>query len=360
MKFHVLLLGCISIVALMLIGACSSDDTQELGAELHFLNWEDYVDPAILEGFEEEYGVTVVLHLFEDEPELVSRVTAESGSFDLFVGSGTVVGEMAEGRLLAPLDKSQIPNLENIAPEFLDHSWDRGNRYSAPYDWGSTGILYNSDMVTPEELSWSFLSDPEVAAHSVVDSDFSVVLGLALKSLGYSLKSDDDAELAEAVEVVSQQVRAGIEINNWWDVDDRVISGDLWATHAFTGDASVAIAENPHLAFFIPNEGSDLYFDVFAIPRDAPNKRAAELFINYVLDAETHAVATDYTGYSNPNAESARLGLVSAAGDDPVAVELRASTERLEAWSVFGDAQYSKWNRAWAEVLASRETSAAR
>jgi spermidine/putrescine transport system substrate-binding protein len=346
--------------AALLAAACGGDEEERPLSVLHFLNWEDYVDPAILEGFEAEYGIEVVIHTFDDEPELVSRLTSpDAGQFDLFVASGTVLGELAESRLLAELNQDRVSNLSNIDPTFLDQAWDPGNRYSAPYDWGTTGIVYNTNHVSPDELSWSLLSEPEIAPHAALDSDFSVVIGLALVATGHPIDSTDPGALDEAVALIQEQVRNGIRFEDAYSIRVQMTEGELWAAQAFNGDAVAAMADNADLDFFIPSEGADIYFDTFGIPRDAKNKIGAELFINYILRPEVHAAATAYTGYQNPNAEAARTGLLEL-DEDGVQQLVHESTDRLQAWTIFDDEEYSAWNRAWSEVQSAQASSASR
>jgi len=357
---HRLLTAALALTALFVIAACGSSEDEQPEPELHFLNWEDYVDPAILEGFEAEYGVKVIIHTFEDEPELVSRLTSpDAGQFDLFVSSGTVIGELSESRLVAEFDRERVNNLANINPAYLGKVWDPENRYSAPYDWGTTGVLYNTQYITPDELSWSLLSDPEIAPHAALDSDFSVVIGLALIAAGHPMASTDPDHLDDAVALLQNQVRNGIRFDDAYTLRVMMQEGELWASQAFDGDAATAIAQNPDLAFFVPTEGSDIYFDMFGIPRDASNKIGAELFINYVLRAEIHALATEYTGYQNPNEEAARLGLLEEQTGE-LQLHVAESGDRLQAWQVFDDDEYSAWNRAWTEVQSAQSSSATR
>ena len=351
------LAAALAILTIGLLVACGSSEQPEPSPELHLLTWEEYVDPAILDQFEAEYGISVVVHTFQDEPELVSRLTSSPGAFDLFISSGSLVGELAESRLIASLDHDNLPNLENIAPAHRDKPWDPGNQYSVPYDWGTTGILYDSRYLSPDDLSWNLFSDPTIATHAALDSDFSVVIGMALISLGHPLNSTDPDHLDDAVSVLQDQVRAGISFEDSYTLRERMIAGELWAAQAFSGDAIVAIDENPNLAYFIPREGADIYFDVLSVPRDAPNKLGAELFLNYLMQPEVHAQATAYTGYENPNAAALRMGLIEGSSD--VRRDLYQSVDRLQPWQVFNDAAYSAWNRAWSEVLSVQSATSA-
>lgn len=320
-----------------------------ISRDLHFYTWADYMDPAMVEAFEAEFGITVTIETFADENEMASAIAADTGRFDLLIASDYLAGEMANQKLLAELDHGTIANLANIDPQYLDLPSDPGNRYSVPYDWGTTGIVYNTTCLEPDAASWAVLSDARVAGRVSMDSDPRTDLGAALKYLGHPIGSSDPADLAEAVAWLSQlRTRQGVQFLEWQDMYDAILAGELCAAVAFNGDASFLMGENDQLDFLMPEEGSDFYVDSFAIPRDAPNKRAAELFIDYLLRPDVHAANTAFTGYGNPNRASMEAGLIDAVLlDDPV---IYPSHEGLEAWPVFDRARRALWNKAWADV----------
>ena len=338
----------------VLVAACGSGEDRKIGGELHVFNWDDYFAPSTLADFEEEFGVKVYLDTFKDEAELLSVISSDPSSYDVFIGSDALIGEMKELRLLAKLDHDNIPNLANIDPKFLNLPGDPGNEYSVPYDWGTTGVMYNKKCIEPEEESWAVLRDPRVAGRVAMDTDPSVTIGSTLQSLGYSLNSSDRQQLAEAVEVLRQQVSTlGLRFISSEDVIEMMKSEELCAAQAYNGDAVVVMSENENVAFFIPEEGSDIYFDVMAIPRDAPNKVAAELFINYILRPEVQAACNEYTGYATPNRAAIEEGYVSSEMlSDPV---IYPDVTHLEPAVAFGGPRRALWNEAWADV--QRETA---
>lgn len=337
----------------VLIAACggpSGESEPEVGGELHIYNWEDYFGETTIEDFEAEFGIEVFLETFADENEMWSVIAGDTSRYDLFFGASATVGEMAMERLVAELDHDSIPNLMNIYPDYLDLPGDPGNVYGVPYAWGTTGILYNKSCFEPEALSWSTLWDPRLSGRVAMDVDFSVILGSTLQSLGYPLVSSDPDHLDAAV-LALQELRATNDVQFMaWDVmGEALSSGELCAGQVFNGDA-VLIMEGSEqdLTFFVPQEGSDLYFDTMAIPRDAQNKAGAELFINFVLRPDVHASITDHTGYANPNMASVEQGYIDEESlADPVSYP---NTDNLEPWVIFDSAHLAAWNEAWAEV----------
>lgn len=338
------------------ITAAAADALDDVGPELWFLNWDEYINPDVVADFEAEYGIDVIIETFSDENEMMSIVQADTSRYDLVVTSSAVVNEMVDQRLLAPLDHDNIPNLVNIDPTFLDLPSDPGNRHSVPYDWGTTGLVYNTDCLTPGpgEDSWGLLFDPRAAGRVAMDTDYSVVIGTMLKYLGYPLNDDDPEHVAEAIDaLVVLRDEHGLELLVWDETLDRLAEGDLCVGQAFNGDAAAYMAEYDNLGFFVPREGSDYYIDSLAIPRDARNKRGGELFMDFILRPDVHARNNEWTGYAVPNQASIEGGYVDPATlEDPVSYP---DTADLESWRAFDTDLRSVWNRAWARFIVEMD-----
>jgi spermidine/putrescine transport system substrate-binding protein len=342
------------VIAALVVGGSVAAAQSESGVDpaLHIFNWEEYVDPQVLEDFEAEYGITVTVDFFGDENEMVSVIQADASRYDLFIGSTSVVHEMADQRLLAELDHANIPNLINIDPRYLDLPLDPGNKYSVAYDWGTSGIAYNTDCATPQDESWGLLADPAVKGRVAMDADFTVVVGSLLKYLGHPLNSRDSVHVSEAITVLEHLVEdQGLEFMVWDEALDRLAAGDLCAVQAFNGDTAVYIDEYDNIDFFVPREGSDFYVDSMAIPRDAANKANAELFMNYILRPDVHANNNEFTGYAVPNRASIEGGYVSAELlEDPVRYP---DVDDLEPWEAMNSELRTTWNQAWADFVMS-------
>jgi spermidine/putrescine transport system substrate-binding protein len=342
-----------AMAAVLALGSVATAGAQsEAGSELHFLNYDEYVDPQVLEDFEAEFGIKVIIDTFDDENEMVSIIQADTSRYDLFSTSGTTLFEMNEQRLLADLDLTNIPNLANLDPRYRDLPNDPGNRHSVAYDWGTTGLAYNTDCLQPEEESWNLLMDPRAKGRVGMDSDFSVVLGVALKYLGYPLNSSDPGQVDEAIAYLRElQAKQGMEFMTWDEMLDGLATGDLCVATTFNGDTAVYMDEFENIGFFVPAEGSDFYVDVLAIPRDARNKLGAELFMDYILRPDVHAANNDYTGYAVPNRASVEGGYVD---EDVLADPVRyPDAETLEAWVPFTTERRSLWNQAWSDFITT-------
>ncbi len=250
---------------------------------LNFYNWEDYIAPSVLEGFEKEFGVKVNLQTFEDEEEMFSSVQSNPAKYDLIIATDGLVNEMKKARLLAPIDLENISNFKHIEPRFISLETDPHKKYSVPYLWGTTGIAYNADFIKEEVNSWAILWDAKYKGNiSMLNSPYEVI-GAALKYLGYSLNTTNPSQLQEAREKLLEQKPLIRGYDDPITVRDNLVSNKLWIAQAYSGDAMYAILKNKSINYIIPKEGASLWVDSLCIPRDTPHKYTAEVFINYLL-----------------------------------------------------------------------------
>ncbi len=331
----------------LVAAACGGDAAKT--SDLVMYTWEDYVPQDVLDDFAREFGTPVRVETFGTQPEAISRLQEDSGELDVLVGTGDIVGQLADLRLVSELDHAQLPNLANIDPKFLGWSWDPNNRFSAPYDWGTTGLLYDTETVARPD-SWKALGTQRDTSRVALDADWLVTLGLSLKSTGYRLNSDDDGELASAADEVARLRQAGVPLMESVDLREALIAGHLDLGMSYSGDAAIAMGKNPRLGWVIPREGADLYMDVSAIVAASQHKAEAHALVNFLMRPDIQARITAATGYGNPNRESARLGLSSV---DRVHSEIAAAAmDRLEPWESLAGPRQARWNRAWARADA--------
>jgi spermidine/putrescine transport system substrate-binding protein len=211
-----------------------------------------------------------------------------------------------------PLDLSLIPNYDNIYTPFLNPYFDPGGdttgdpsalpteKFSLPYLWGTTGIMYDQTKVSQPITSWNDLWRSELAGHLVVLDDAREMMGIALLSLGYDKNETDPDRLIEAREKL-MELAPGIVAFGAETIDEYLLFGEVWVGVMYSGNAAVAERSNPDLVYVFPEEGVGIWFDNMAIPADAPHADAAQAFINYVLDAENAALLVQSLPYSTPN-----------------------------------------------------------
>jgi spermidine/putrescine-binding protein len=317
----------VTSVALSMIGAaCGGSDGDEGAAsgaadcavgetdgDLALYNWAEYIAPEQIEEFETEFGVSVTQDVYDSNEAMQPIVAAGSSGYDLIVPSDYMVGIMKDGGFIQPLNKDLIPNLANISDDFSGLNFDEAGDYSVPYQWGFTGLAVDLEVVgTDFPRSWDLVfgdAADEYAGKITLLNDPRETLGAALKSLGYSLNSTDEAELAEAQEVLAGSVDNLLAFNT--DSSDELLtSGESAIAQVYSGGAITQFlgTDDPsRYTFFVPEEGGTRWIDNMAIPFDAPNPCTAHAFINFLLDGQNGADLSNYTYYGTPNAESVAL-----------------------------------------------------
>lgn len=264
-------------------------------------NWGDYIDPELLDKFEEETGIKVIYQTFDSNEAMLTKIAQGGTTFDVAIPSEYAISKMKEEKLLRPLDHTKLPNMVNINPRYMNQSFDPENTYSIPYFWGTVGIVYNPELVGDLTFeSWDDLWSDELKNQILLLDGAREVIGMGLNSLGYSLNDTNEEHLQEAkqkLEKLTPNVKAivGDEIKMLLANEEAAV-GLVWS-----GDASEIMDENDKLDYVIPQEGSNVWFDSMVIPTTARNIEGAHAFINFMLDPEHAAQNAEYVGYSTPN-----------------------------------------------------------
>ena len=292
-------------------------DRSRLSRELRFFNWTDYIDPSILEDFEKEYGVKVIVDLFDANEDMLAKVRAGRSGYDIVTPSDYAVEIMWRDGLIAKLDKSLLPNLKHIDPDLLDKYFDPGNVYSVPYMYGITGIAYNRSFFPNGVDSWAALFDTAQiekyrGQFSMLDDERETP-GAALRFLGYSLNETSPEALKKAQDLLIAQ-KPYLAGYNSSDVNRKLASGEYVIAHAWSGSALQArnglgdeFSGNPDIAFVIPKEGGMIWMDNMVILADSPNSYTAHVFMNFLMRPDIAARNAEYIGYLSPNVDGIKL-----------------------------------------------------
>ncbi len=285
-------------------------DPSKLSDVLRFFNWADYMDEEILTQFEAECGVKVTQDIYSSNEDLIAKLQAGNAGYDLVIPSDYAVQILIKAGLLRPLEMANIPNVANIDPNLMGMYYDPENTYSIPYQWGTTGIAYNTTAYAEAPDSWAALFDPaqvcEQKGFASMLDDERESIGAALKYLGYSYNDTDADHQAQARDLLlgQKECLAGYNSENYI----QSLSGEeVMIAHAWSGGTAQARSENENVKFVIPKEGGTIWMDNMTIPADAPNAYTAEIFINYLLDPEIGAQLSNYTYYFTPNAAAQPL-----------------------------------------------------
>lgn len=268
--------------------------------ELNMFTWSEYIPDDIINCFEEVYAVTVNHDTFSSQSELLAKLERGASGYDVVQPSDDMVQLMVGKDLFAELDKSKLPVMSNFNPAFLNPAFDPDNKYSLPYQGGSTGIVYNTKTVKTPPTSYADLWNAEYAGHIIAVDDSRTMITITLLALGYDANSTDPAQLDEA-KAKLKELTANVRIFDSDSPKTALISGEadlgvIWSTEAFT-----TVIEKPEFQYVYPSEGVILWQDNFAVMVDALHADAAYAWLNYLNQADVFwMVMRDHSG-SNPN-----------------------------------------------------------
>lgn len=316
---------------------------------LYVYNWGDYIDESVLDQFEEKYNVRVVYDMFSTNEDMYVKVTSGGSKYDVLFPSDYMIKRMIDEDLLHKINLENVPNEKYIDPMFkgLDH--DPDNEYSVPYMWGTLGILYNRKMVADPVDSWDILWNEKYRKQILMIDSQRDAVGIALQKLGYSLNSTNPDELEAAKQELIKQ--KGLVLAYVIDeAKDKMVAEEAALAVVWSGDAVYAIRENPDLAYAVPKDGGNLWFDGMVIPKTAQNKELAETFINFMNELEIALANTEHTGYSTPHLE-ARARLSPEQANDPAAYPDPEDIANAEVFVHIGE-MLKEYDRIWTEVKA--------
>ncbi len=331
-------------------------------AQTHKLNvfiWSQYMKPAIIKEFEKKYDAKVTLTYYNSLGQMFSKLQAGGDNvYDIVVPSNYFVQHLVGAGLLQPLDKSLIPNLANLMPQFRNPSFDPDNKYTAAYQWGTTGIAYDASKLKNPPESWALLFDPKANAKYpfVVSTDPQVMMRAACAYLGYGYTCSEKKQWVDAAKLL---LKTKGRSNFQGFMDDTamlkaVARGNLVAGVAYNGDLAFDKVQDPktyaNIKFFIPKEGAEKWVDSMAIPAHAPHPKLANEFINFILDPKIGAELSNYNDYATPNQASVQY-LVPELKKPPVLPD-ESTMKRLHFTPALKGEKLQLLNQLWESVQA--------
>ena len=263
-------------------------------------NAGEYIDENLLDEFEKEYNCKVIYETFDSNESMYTKISSGE-RYDIIIPSDYMIERLIKEERLAKIDRSKIPNADNLMDKVMDKDFYRGNKYSVPYFWGSVGILYDKTKVDEADLSqgWEILKNTKYRGDIYMYDSERDSFMIALKALGYSLNTEKTAEIDEAYNWLVEQSQTMAPIYVGDEVIDNMISGNKAMAVVYSGDAAYIISENPNLAYFEPTEGTNLWYDAMVITKDCENIDLAHNFINFILDEDNALRNTQAVGYSS-------------------------------------------------------------
>ena len=299
-KHHSKLMAAACAGAMLLAGCGKKDDTLKLFC------WSEYVPQAVIDKFTAETGIKVSVENYASNEEMLAKLLAGGGAYDLIQPSEYTVQAMIKEGLLQELDQTKIPNLKNIAPEFRNLPYDPGNKYSVPWMAGFVGIVYNAETVTTPIVGYQDVFKPEHAGRIVILDDSREIVSWGLATAGIPINDVTDQNLATITPMLKDWL-SKVKVFDSDSPKTAMSNGDTDLGIVWSGEGALLFAENPKFQWVMPAEGVHMFVDSLAIPKTAKNKEKAEAFINFILRPDISKMISDDFPYYNPNAEGRKL-----------------------------------------------------
>ena len=341
MKVLSLLLVLVLLLSALPMQVSAAEET----VTINVYNWGQYIADGsdgyidVIAEFEKAYpNIKVNYMTFDSNESMYTKLVAGGSTFDIIIPSDYMVEKLISEDRLEPLNFDNIPNFEYIDEQFRDPLYDPGSIYSVPYTWGSVGIIYNSAYVDEEDVaeqSWNLLWNEKYKGKILMFDNPRDAFAIAELSLGYSLNTEDTAELDAAAEKLRAQ-KPVVQAYVMDQVFQKMQREEAWIAPYYAGDFFTMQEENENLEFYHPKEGFNIFVDAVCIPKGAEHKTEAEIFINFLLEPEICAGNLEYIGYSSP--ETASLEFMDPeVVEDPITypdAETRAKGESFKALSI--------------------------
>ena len=316
---------------------------------LHVYNYGSYIDPDLLTKFTKQTGYQVSYETYDSNESMMVKLKQGGSNYDLVFPSEPYVAKLAQENLLAPLDHQKIRGLENLDPMLLNHAFDPNNRYSLPYFWGTTGIMYNAKVFSKDEVdTWAKLWAPKMKDQVMLIDAPRESIGMGLQALGYSENDHNPAHIQAArqkLAALAPNVKA--VLND--EIRAYVTSGEANVAVAYSGVADYAHALNPDIDYVIPKDGGSVWTDNISIPKNAQNKAGAYAFINFLLDPKNAAQNAEFVAYSSPNL-AAKKYLSKEITSDKILYPQRSELAKVEHYENLTDKTVRDYSNNWLEA----------
>jgi spermidine/putrescine transport system substrate-binding protein len=337
--------------ALLSLISCTKKEPAPLVRTVHVAIWSGYLPDPVAQAFEKKTGIKPVISNYSSNEELLAKLQAGASGYDVVVPSDYMVGVMVKQGMLRTLERAELPNAQPLDPKLLKKSFDPENKYSVPFDWGTTGIAINPTLYKGKVAGWKeLLEKPDLAGKFTLLDDVRETMGAALRALGYSINSRKQAELARAKELL---IKARPRLKAFTsEVVPALANGETAVAQAYNTDALRARKDSGgKIDFVLPKEGCTLWIDHFAIPASAPHPAEAHEFIDFMLSPATGVGAVQAILIA-PSSLATKDLLPEAFRKDATIFPSEAELKNCEMIEDLG-ADLEHWDRAWTEVKAA-------
>lgn len=334
------------------IGLVAASSAALADGELRLYNWSNYFSPDLLAKFESETGTKVTIDNYASEEDLLAKLQAGGAGYDVIFPGTTTLGVMVKDGLLEKINVNQMENFANVLPAHQTIAGDESREYSAPYMWGTTGFTYDPAMVPGGSMaeSWEAIFKPadELKGKIAMLNEMSDVWNAGAYYLGISKCTEDPAEAQQILDLLMAQ-KPDVKLYSNDGTIDRMVAGEVAVHMQWNGAAHRVKAKKPDAVYVYPAEGTTFWTDAMAVPKDAPNLENAKAFINWMLEPENAAAASNYTGYSNAIKGSGEF-LKDDLKADPAVNTPEEFGDRLRAYEACSDKSRDLRERVWTKL----------
>lgn len=345
---------CLSILSVLALAlAATTLLTQPCHAQekLHVYTWADYVSPDVVTKFETANRCKVVIDTFDSNESMYAKVRAGAAGYDIIVPSSYMVTLMEQQGLLLPLDAAQIPNRGNIAPDVLEKVDDKAMHHSVPYATSYGVLAFRKGRVKDPQPTWAMLDRADLGRKACLLNDMRETLGAALRSLGHSINTRDEKQIAAAGEVVARWKKNIAKFDNE-QYKSAIDSGEFILVHGYSGDLFQVVSENENVGILFPQEGVVMACDEMVIPKSARQPALAHAWINFLLDPAIAAENMEWMGYLCPNTAALKEVDPEFLKNPALAIPdaVKAKSEVIQDLG----ADLAKYTKVWDAVKAAR------
>jgi spermidine/putrescine transport system substrate-binding protein len=319
--------------------------------ELFVYNWDQYIGETTVSDFEKQFGIKVKYDKFPDADTQMTKLRSDGkgGGYDVSYPASTELPALIKDGVVLKLDKSLIPNAANLRPEWQNPGYDPGNQYSMPNYWWTTGFAYDPDKIPNSPTDWRTLWDSTFKGHMGMLDDQREVFAVAAFRLGLNPNTTNEAELDQILQLLEQQKPL---LRKYTDDDiGDVTSGDLWISHAWSGDWYQMLTDKPKTQYVVPSAGAVRGNDTLVVLAGAPHPIAAQLWLNFNLDPKVSAANTNYIGYMGPNAAAEQYIIDDIKGDARLNPP-QSILDRLVELLYLAPADLDKYTQRWNALRA--------
>ncbi len=348
---HRTLLPVLMLALLLTAAGCGSGQPT-----INLFNWGEYMDPDLIEQFEEETGIHINNTTVATCEEMYAKMKNGGVNYDIVIPSDYMVARMIRENMIQKINFDNVPNASYVDDQFLHREYDPESAYSIPYQWGTVGIIYNKTVVDEEDIgSWDLLWNEKYRKQILMFDNSRDAIGIALKRLGKSYNTTDLEDLEAAADLLIEQ-KPLVQAYVMDQIFDKMESGEAAIAPYYAGDYYLMIDEmgdedGEILGFYTPEEGSNLFIDAMCIPTSSQNKEAAEQFINFLCEPEIMAQNTEYIWYSTAE-RAARELLSDELRYNEVMYPPDTIYDLTETYTVLPDEIMKMYDKLWIRIMS--------